>query len=558
MGTYLNPGKNSYQMAVNSEIFVDKTPMIQYLNSVINTQQRFVSVSRPRRFGKTMAADMICAYYDREADSREVFSHRLLAECEPVQTAERSVHWDEYLGCFDVIRIVMTKFFKNGITADAALEKMQKLVVRDFKKAYPEIEYFDESDLIQTIDDVYASLDRQLVIVIDEWDAVFRERQNDKEGQTLYLNFLRDLLKDNQHIALAYMTGILPIKKYGKHSALNMFDEYSMTFPMQLAQHTGFTEEEVKLLCNKYGRDFDRVKNWYDGYEVSDIIPPDPDHKELRETGKKPGAKRYALYSPLSVVKAMRTGVIKDYWNKTETYEALAEYIRRNYDGLKQAVAVMMDGGRIRIDTSTYQNDMTTFSGKDDILSLLIHLGYLGYDSEQSEVFIPNKEILDEFRTSTKDREWDDTFSEYEASKKLLEATWAKDADVVAEMVETAHNRAGNQTYHNEAALSYAIQHAYYAADKYYTVILELDTGKGYADIVYLPSPRYPDKPALLVELKYDKTADTALSQIKRQKYPERLKHYKGNLLLIGLNYDKDVPPGEPEYKHHNCVIEEA
>ena len=247
-----------------------------------------------------------------------------------------------------------------------------------------------------------------------------------------------------------------------------------------------------------------------------------------------------------------------NYWNKTETYEALAEYIRKDYDGLKDAVALLMDGGRLKIDTSSYQNDMTTFNGRDDILSLLIHLGYLGFDDEHSEVFIPNREILDEFKTSTKSDEWIDAFESFRLSQKLLQATWDEDAEKAAEFLETAHNRAGNKTYNDEAALSYAIQYAYYAAQKYYTAIPELDTGKGYADIVYLPSPKYPDKPALLVELKYNQDAETAISQIKWQKYPERLEHYKGNILLVAIDYDKDIDSGKAGFKHHNCRIERA
>ena len=547
MGTYLNPGKAAFEEAVNSEIFIDKTEMLGYLNSVVKTKQKYVSVSRPRRFGKTMAADMICAYYDREADSRELFEKRKVA-----QTAG----WDEFLGKFDVIHLVMTRFFKSRITVNEALTNMQKIVIRDFKRAYPDVELMSDTDLIQTIDDVYTAKDRQAVIVIDEWDAVFRERPDDKDGQTEYLDYLRDLLKDNRHVALAYMTGILPIKKYGQHSALNMFTEYSMIAPRQLAPYTGFTEEEVQGLCGRYGRDYARVKDWYDGYIVSDIIPPDPNHEELKTTGKSPTANRYALYSPLSVVESMTTGVIKDYWNKTETYEALAEYIRKDYDGLKDAVALLMDGGRLAIDTSTYQNDMTTFTGRDDVLSLLIHLGYLGFDDERSEVFIPNREILDEFKTSTKGREWVSTFKAFETSLKLLEATWNGDEEKVAELVEDAHNQAGNKTYNDEAALSYGIQLAYYAARKYYTTILELDTGKGYADVVYLPAPQYPEKPALLIELKYGHSAELAMDQIRRQKYLDRLDHYKGNTLVIGINYDRELPADHPEFKHHSCKIE--
>lgn len=440
MGAYLNPGKQSYQMAVNSEIFVDKTEMIHHLNSVINTQQRYVSVSRPRRFGKTMAADMICAYYDREADGRELFDHRKLAE---QKIEEGGLPWDVYLGKFDVICLVMTRFMKKKKSVAEALDDMQRLVIRDIRKAYPDVDYFNDKDLIQTLEDVYSENGRQVVIVIDEWDAIFREKRIDKDGQTEYLNFLRDMMKDNPHIALGYMTGILPIKKYGEHSALNMFTEYSMMTPRQLAPYTGFTEKEVRELCTGYHMDYEEVARWYDGYVISDRIPPG--EREAYRSGTYQGH-RISIYSPLSVVESMTTGRIQNYWNKTESYEALAEYIRKDYDGLKDAVALLMDGGKIKIDTSTYQNDMTTFYGRDDVLSLLIHLGYLGYDDEACEVFIPNQEILDEFRTSTRGAEWTGTFEQFALSQDVLLATWAENAGKVAELVEKAHNKAGNRT----------------------------------------------------------------------------------------------------------------
>lgn len=556
MGTYLNPGKAAYEEAVNSEIFVDKSEMIAYLNSVLKTKQKYVSVSRPRRFGKTMAADMICAYYDREADSREVFEKLKIAECAPVSMAYQKNTWDEYLGQFDVIRLVMTDFFKKSVPIESSLNKLQKLTVRDLSKKYPDVDYFDRNDLLQSLQDVYGEKGIQFVIVIDEWDAVFRSCSEDKDGQKKYLDFLRDWLKDKPYIALAYMTGILPIKKYGQHSALNMFTEYSMMAPRQLAPYTGFTEEEVQILCKRYGRDYTRVKDWYDGYVVSDIIPPDPNHEELKATGNSPSAKRYALYSPLSVVESMTTGQIKNYWNKTETYEALAEFIRKDYDGLKEAVTLLMDGERIVIDTSTYQNDMTTFTCRDDVLSLLIHLGYLGFDDERSEVFIPNREILDEFKASTKGKEWESAFKAFDTSIKLLEATWNRQRETVADLLEYAHNQASNKTYNDEAALSYGIQLAYYAGQKYYTTIQELDTGKGYADLVYLPAPKYSEKPVLLIELKYGKSADAAMDQIRRQKYLDKFEHYKGNILVIGINYDRDLPADHPEFKHHSCIIE--
>ncbi len=551
MGIYLNPGNIRFNMAVNSEIFVDKTEMIGYINSVVNTNQRFVSVSRPRRFGKSMAADMLCAYYGKNAESRELFEG-----CKISKETNENEPWDRYLGKYDVIRLVMTDFFKRGNSVEACIKRMSKLVLRELIKEYPDVDYFDKEDLIQSMQDCYAENNTQFVIIIDEWDAIFREYKEDKEGQKLYLDFLRDWLKDKEYVALAYMTGILPIKKYGKHSALNMFDEYSIIQPMQLAPYTGFTREEVYGLCKSYGRKFEDYNEWYDGYRVSGIVPPDPNHEILEETGKSPEAEKYRLYSPLSVVKAIRSGVISNYWNDTETYEALRQYIDWNFDGLKEDVAILMDGGRIKVDVTTYQNDMTTFNTKDDILTMLIHLGYLGYDKETGEVFIPNKEVLQVFKASTGSREWAVTFRALENSRKLLEATWNCDEKKVAELIEAAHDKAGNRTYNSEEALSYSIRLAYYSAQEYYTVIPELDTGKGYADLVYIP--KVPDKPAILIELKYNKDAVTAITQIQERNYPERLEHYKDNLILVGINYDKTIKNESPEFKHHSCVIEKA
>ncbi len=542
MGTYLNPGHGKFKETTDSEIYVDKSEMIYYLNSILRTEQKYVSVSRPRRFGKSIAANMLCAYYGK-GDSRDLFSGLKISGHD---------NWDKYLNKFDVIRVVMTDFIKENKDVTDSLALLSTRILDDLSESYPDVKY-DPEDLFYSMDRFYRNNNLPFVIIIDEWDALFRVRKEDRDGQKLYLDFLRDWLKDKEYVALAYMTGILPIKKYGKHSALNMFDEYSFISPMQMAPYTGFTEEEVKSLCSRYNMDYDEIADWYDGYTVSNRIPVEMRNKYRAGEYKE---QNISIYSPLSVVKAVSTGIIQNYWNKTETYEALAEYIRMNLDGLKDAVALMMDGGRVKVDISTYQNDMSTFHGRDDVLSLLINLGYLSYDLEAKEVFIPNKEILDEFKTSTKSGEWIDTFKSFRKSRELLAATWDCDEEKTAELLEWFHDAAENKTYNSEAALSYAVQMAYYAAQKYYTTVQELDTGKGYADIVYLPSPKYPDKPALLVELKCNKTVKTAADQIRDKNYPQKLEHYKGNLLLVSINYDSDSKNTDEDFKHHSCRIE--
>ncbi len=550
MGMYLNPGKKRFEMSVSSEIFIDKTEMIRYINSLINTNQRYVCVSRPRRFGKTMAADMLCAYYGREADSRELFEKRKIAENRPSQITDQTDAWDAYLGKFDVIRLVMTDFINSRRSVTEAISTLRLRLLEDLSEAYPDTRY-DEADFQYSFEKFYRQSQTQFVIIIDEWDAVFREYPEDKEGQKKYLDFLRDWLKDKEYVALAYMTGILPIKKYGKHSALNMFDEYSMLQPMQMASYTGFTENEVRDLCDTFEMSYPEISEWYDGYCISDWVPVG---KRKMYRGGNYEEHRLRIYSPLSVVKAMRNGEICNYWNETETFEALKQYVDWNFDGLKEEVAILMDGGRVSVDVTGYQNDMTTFHSKDDILTMFVHLGYLGYDSDTKKVFIPNQEVLQVFKTSTKTREWTATFRALANSRKLLEATWACDEETVAELLEAAHDRTGNKSYHSEAGLSYAVQLAYYAAQDDYTLIPELDTGKGYADLVYIP--KKPNLPALLVELKYEKDANTAIEQIHRQKYPERLEHYRGKLILVGINYDRNLPNDKPGFKHHSCRIE--
>ena len=507
--------------------------------------QRYVSVSRPRRFGKTTAADMICAYYDREADSASVFSKLKLAECPD---------WDKYLKRFDVLRLNMIDFLTGSRNVTEMLSYLTEEVTDELMSKFPDVKYGSRLNLRTVMNKINGASGQQFVIVIDEWDAVFREYPNDLDGQKLYLDFLRDWLKDKEYIALAYMTGILPIKKYGKHSALNMFDEYSMIYPMQLARYAGFTEEEVQGLCRAYGRDYDQIKAWYDGYKVTDIIPPDPEHQMQKKTGTPPEPRTYFLYSPLSVVKAVQTGHILNYWNNTETYEALEKYISMNYDGLRETIVMLMEGGRQAVDVSGYQNDMTSFHSRDDILTMLIHLGYLSFDNGQ--VFIPNREVLDVFKTSTRDASWQPVFQMLANSQRLLEATWAEDAETVAALMEEAHLAAGPGRYHSEEGLSFAVQLAYYNAANYYSLFRELPTGKGYADQVYIPRPEYADKPVLLIELKYEQSAETAIDQIHKRQYPKGLEAYKGKMLLVGINYNRDCK--SEDYKHHACLIERA
>ena len=518
MGTYLNPGNGLFLRAVVTDPYVDKTDMIARLNAFVNTSRLYACVSRPRRFGKTYAADMVCAYYGRGSDSREVFEGLKLASTAPATVRGRTVPWDAYLGRFDVIRLAMTEFFGEGVSLDDGLADIYEVVVGELRDAYPDVRLPERGRLFRAVQRVHASSGRQFVFVIDEWDAIFRVGSYGAADQKRYIYFLRDLLKDKEYVALAYMTGILPIKKYSDDSALNMFWEYTMMEPGELAPYTGFTEGEVKALCRDRHRDFAQMKEWYDGYEVRGNVPA----ISFKEGGPKPEAPRYSIYCPLSVAKAVTTGDISNWWYRSVASDTLKGYITRDFDGLKEAVALLMDGGRLKIQTSTYANDLDNLGSADDVLTLLVHLGYLAFDWETSEVRIPNREIMGVFDESTEGAEWKEVLDSLEASKELLEATWAMDAERVAALLEEAHDRAGNLTYNDEAALAYAVRSAYYAAEAYYTVIPELDSGKGYADIAFLPQPEHADRPALVVELKPEQELPRPTQTLREQHAPRR------------------------------------
>ena len=366
------------------------------------------------------------------------------------------------------------------------------------------------------------------VDIIDEWDCIFREYKMEQDAQEIYLDFLRDLLKDKGYIYLAYMTGILPIKKYGTHSALNMFDEFSMINPGPLASYVGFIEDEVSGLCEKYGMDMGEVKSWYDGYSFG---------KDL------------SVYSPRSVVSCMRFRKIGNYWNQTETFEALKVYIDMNFDGLKDDILSMIAGENILVRTESFVNDMMTFRTKDDVLTLLIHLGYLGYDYENKCVFIPNNEVRGEYVNAVSMSDWGEISSALKNSADTLNAIWKGRASQVAEGIRQAHFETSHIQYHDENGLSYTISLALYAARNFYTVHRELAGGKGFADLVFLPKKQFLDKPALVVELKWNQSAEGAIEQIRKKEYCQSLNEYHGNLLMVGVNYDKKT-------REHTCVIE--
>ena len=517
MGIYLNPDNTDFQEAINSEIYIDKTELIAHTNSVIRTMQKYICVSRPRRFGKSMAANMLTAYYSRGCDSAALFENCKIAK-------DSSFH--KHLNQYNVIHINIVDFLEDAESIEDVLNALSEAVLYEIRKAFPDVDYYKPENLSRSLKDVYAAKRSSFIFIIDEWDCVFRQLKLTEKDQETYLKFLLSLLKDQKYVALAYMTGILPIKKYGEHSALNMFTEISMTDATPIAEFTGFTDEEVMDKCNEYHVSFEEMKQWYDGYKVNGI----------------------SIYNPKSVVESILRKNFGNYWTSTETYEALKDFIILNFDGLKENISRMIAGDAIKINPTKFQNDMTSFSSADDVLTLLVHLGYLSFDFDTSTVRIPNSEVQQEFINSIEDGGWEFLMDSIKASDRLLNATLTGDSETAAKMIEKAHNEnASILKYNDENTLACVISIAYYSARKKYIMHRELATGKGFADIVFIPRKNV-DSPAIVVELKHNQSADTAISQIKAKRYSETIAEYTGEIILVGISYD--------EQKGHSCIIE--
>lgn len=527
MGLYLNPGNETFASIVANDIYVDKTGLITYMNNRIGKAKHLIASSRPRRFGKTLAAQMLVAYYSKGCDSRSVFKDLEIAQ-------DKS--FEEHLNRYDVISLDIQEMRsiylqiknKNG---SSLLDFIQAEVLNELQESYPSCVDTSCSVIAQALAKINEITGNQFVIIVDEWDCFFREEKDNKTLLDNYIILLRSLFKGKQadkFVKLAYITGILPIKKYGTQSALNNFRELTMISPGGIAKYIGFTEKEVRALCQNSELPFSKMQKWYDGYYLSQI-----GH----------------VYNPNSVMEALDNEEFQNYWSHTETYESLKIYITMDFDGLKQKAVDMLGGTRCKIDVESFQNDMTTFRSSDDVLTLLIHLGYLAFDSKSQEAFIPNEEVRSTFVRAVKNEGWSDVYNGIQNSERLLSATLAMDEERVAKMIRDVHmENSSSLVYNNEISLASVIQVAYYTAAKDYTLVRELPAGEGFADMVFVPKRR-SQKPALVIELKWDQSAEGAVDQIKRKKYAAALKEYTGNMLLVGINYDKKT-------KEHQCKIE--
>ncbi len=520
MGIFINKGNEGFRQIRNSE-YVDKSGLIAVVNGTLFTEKKLSCVTRCRRFGKSMAAKMLAAYYDHSCDSRSLFADLEIAG-DPT--------FEQHLNKYPVIYVDMTTFITR-FNDDNIVRHIQDEVKADLARAYPQVPLGESDDLMGSIMRIAAATGERFVFIIDEWDAICREFGEKPEVMDRYVNLLRGMFKDVSAVdtfAAVYMTGILPIKKYKTQSALNNFIEYSMVEPRRMAPYFGFTMDEVRTLAEKHGMDFAELEKWYDGYQIGD---------------------ENSMFNPNSVIQAIDAGRCRSFWATTGSYDAVAHYIQMNYEGLKDDVVQMLAGERCKVNPTKFQNDMSIIGGKDDVLTVLIHLGYLSYDWRKDECYIPNKEVAGEIVNAVQSNNWTHVVKAVEASEQLLRATLRGDEEAVARGVDAAHDENTSiLSYNDENSLACVLSIAYYYASNDYIIHRELSTGMGFADLVLIPRKNV-DSPAIVIELKYDKAVDTAIEQIKRRQYPDKVAQYADRLLLVGITYDR-------ESKQRHCRIE--
>ena len=548
MGNILNPTKeNSFEILVNfkdKDIFVDKTHFIEKMSTKMNTDKRFIAVTRPRRFGKTVTAHMLLAYYSKEYEGHKIFDELEIANIS---------NYTEHLNKYDVIYIDMNfisslykGYLKNNKVSgvETLIDYLEYAIINDLRVREDFAECFNKHEientgLLKALSTLRNDLNAQFIFIMDEWDLIYRDYRNDTKLQEDFIELLRGLFKSDGGkacFALAYLTGILPIKKYNSQSALNNFDEFNMLSSGDLAPYFGFTEEEVADIVKSPDCkvSHQNLKEWYEGYKIKGID----------------------IYNPNSVCKAVSRNECISYWSKTSSNDEVVRLINMDFDGVKKDVMNLIEGARVLFDFSNFQNDMVTIKNKNDVFSLLVCLGYLGCsdigsDSDYKQAYVPNKEIKQALMGIIKDQEWYEKIENFKRSEGLLKAILELDATTVATLIQDVHNSPAVALldYNDEESLTYCVMTGllWSTLGKYITH-REEQAGKGRVDLVYEPAIK-GTTPLILIEFKYDGSAEEAIAQIKKQEYFKRYTGQYRNIIIVGINYSTKT-------KDHQCLIE--
>jgi hypothetical protein len=532
---YINQNNNGFKKAIK-DFYIDKTDLIAFTNNNLESENCLMCVSRPRRFGKSLAAKMLNAYYSKGCSSKEIFDKFKIAD-----DPDKTKHYEQYLNKYDVIYLDIQNIY--GVYCDIKPEGInfvrfiQNVVINDLAIIFKDADNIDlnNKSLADLLSNINLALGNKFIFIIDEWDFIFRDLKDDTNLQIEYINLLRGLFKGiiaDRCIALAYMTGILPIKRCESQSGLNNFNEYTMLSPGALAEFVGFTDTEVDAICAKYNFDREEVRRWYDGYQLDG----------------------YHIYNPKAISELVDSeGDFKNYWSDTGSLSAVLPYISMNFEGLRESIVNLIEGQELGLDNNTFANDLVSFKRKEDVIVYLIHLGYLAFKYETRTVYIPNEEIRQELNKLVIETGWSEFAELIQNSQKLLSELFSNNEEYVANFIEERHSKLTSLfDYNCENALSYVVQNALFAAEytDYFGVEKEPQTGKGRADLVYLP--RYynvTERPVIIVELKWNKSAANAVNQIIDKKYYEKYKSKGTYVLMVGINYDMTT-------KKHSCKIQ--
>ncbi len=536
MGIYLN-STTAFTLYKNETLkpyFVDKSSILKELFSLVDEGSNYICITRPRRFGKTVMANMIASFFSKGCDSKDVFDKLQIA---------RENQYSKYRNQYSVIHISFHDLPRRCNSYEEYIDYIERKLIRDLKREYSNIEFDDNMAVWDILLDISeTNLSEKFIFVLDEWDFIFHQdfvREVDKKA---YLLFLRNLLKDRPYVSLVYMTGILPIAKYSSGSELNMFCEFTMTNEQRFSEYFGFTEEEVDMLFDRYKRNNvgkeqitrKGLKDWYNGYYTRLGV---------------------RLYNPRSIVLALSNSNLGNYWTSAGPYDEIYYYIEHNVDKVREDLALMVSGVPVSAKIQEYAATSMNLQTKDEVFSAMVVYGFLSY--ENGKVFIPNQELMERFIDMLKkEASFGYIYTLAKESERMLKATLSGDTKIMSEILEYVHNtEVPLLSYNNEIELTAIVNLVYLSARDTYRVEREDKCGIGYVDFIFYP---IKDKNAdcIILELKVDHTPDEAIKQIKDKKYALRFQGklaekpiYTGRILAVGIGYDKTD-------KKHNCKVE--
>lgn len=535
MGTFLNSRMpfEAYKSVVSGRYFVDKSKLIEELLPALGTEERFYCITRPRRFGKSVMANMVGAFFGKGEDASLIFNTLDISKCN---------NYRKHLNNHNAIYIDFSEMPRDCTTYTQYITRFQNGINQDLAAAYPHLEIRVSDAVWDILTDIFQKTGDKFIFVIDEWDAVFHMPFVREEDKKAYLLFLKSLLKGKVYAEFAYMTGILPIAKYSSGSEINMFLEYDMATKIKFGEFFGFDDSEVDVLFEIYRNSTKKVRIaredlsiWYDGYYTA--------------SGDR-------MYNPRSVVCALTDNQISNYWTSSGPYDELFYYVRNNIEDVKDDIALMTAGEHIPIKLEGYAATTAQLHTKNQIFSAMVVYGLLTYNQADGQVSIPNRELMLKFNDLLMSNENFGYVHRLAAeSSRMLKATLEGNTQTMVEILEYAHDTESPIfSYNSEIELSAVVNLVYLAARDRYRVEREDKAGKGYVDFIFYPERKADD--GIILELKIDHTPDEAIRQIRDKKYALRFRgklgeppKYTGRILGVGIGYNRKT-------KKHSCKIE--